>query len=377
MKIGERDKKLLLILLIAAIVIGAYKLNGIFSDALKENEQLLKERNARYTDLLAKSARRKQFMDDTETYKTEYKDLLASYKTSLSQEQTLVFLGMVEKATGVWLKQVGFTDVSTVYTFGNITSSNPGTPGQKVYTSDYTGIQTSMTLSYECKYDDLKKVLQYLEDYGKKATISNISFSYSEATDIVNGTMEMSLYSIKGSDRPDEDVSIGDVGVGTDNVFSSDTFISSSLDSSYRDRIINDYDLYFIMNQVGSDTSNMAIGMANDPMNEAAVVSDSVGVEEVVVTVTGRGGEYKVSYKIGSKLYPAENYEDGGVLICGESLDMVMLSRPRAHKDDTTLANVTIINQSDMPLNIAIVNDDKENPRINIQSTVGTVRFYE
>ncbi len=377
MKLGERDKKLLLLLLIAAIIFGSFKLYGVFDESLKENEQLLKERNARYTDLLAKSARRKQFMDDTETYKTEYLDLLASYKTSLSQEQTLVFLGLVEKATGVWLKQVGFADVSTVYTFGNVVSSNPGNAGVKVYSSDYTGITTSMTLSYQCKYDELKEVLKYLEEYGKKATISDISFSYSEATDTVTGTMQMSLYSIKGSDRPEEEVNISDVAVGTDNIFSSDTFSPSVLDGTYKDRIINDYDMYLIMNQVGSDMFNMAMGMANDPSNETAITSDSVGVEEVSIIISGRDGEYKASYKIGSKLYPEEEYNEGALLICGDSLDMVMISRPRAHKDDDTLANVQIINNSDMPLNIAVINDDEEYPRINIKSTTGQVRIYE
>lgn len=377
MKISEKDIKLLLVLLIVGIVVGAYKLNGMFNDALKENEQTLEEREERYKDLVAKSARRKEFMDDTLKFQLEHRDLLASYKNSLSQEQTLVFLGLVEKATGVWLKQVGFSEVSTVYTFGDVKSSNPGKSGNKVYTTDYTGIKTSMTLSYECSYADLKRVLKYLEEYGKKATISNISLTYSEGVDIVSGSMNMSLYSIKGSDRPAEDVNIKDVGVGTDNIFSSDTFLPSNIDDSYRDRIINDYDLYFIMNQVGSDMANMALGMANDPMNETVITSDSTGTEQVVITVSGRDGDYRVSYKIGNKLYPADDYNNGGVLICGETLDMVMLSRPRGHKEDDTVANISIINNTDMSLNVAIVNDDEEYPRINIEKTVGTVRIYE
>lgn len=377
MKFSDKDKKLLLLVLIAVIVFGAFKLYGVVDDALQENQETLKVRNARYLDLQAKSAKRKQFMDDTEAYKTQYADLLASYKTSLSQEQTLVFLGMVEKATNVWLKQVGFADVSTVYTFGNVASSNPGKAGQKVYSTDYTGITTSMTLSYQCTYDEFKDVLKYLEEYGKKATISDISLSYSEGTDIVSGTMKMSLYSIKGSDRPGEEVNISDVATGTDNIFSSDTFITSGLDSTYRDKIINDYDLYLIMNQVGSDNFNMALGMANDPLNETAITSASTGVEEIEIIIDGRDGEYKVRYKIGSNIYPSENYNDGAVLICGDSLDMVMISKPRTHSKDDTLANVRITNNSDMPLNIAIINDDEEEPRIKVVEQVGLVRFFD
>ena len=377
MKFSDKDKKMLLLVLIAVIIFGAFKLYGVVDDALQENQETLKLRNARYLDLQAKSAKRKQFMDDTEAYKTQYADLLASYKTSLSQEQTLVFLGMVEKATNVWLKQVGFADVSTVYTFGNVASSNPGKAGQKVYSTDYTGITTSMTLAYQCKYAELKDVLKYLEEYGKKATISDISFTYSEGTDTVSGTMKMSLYSIKGSDRPAEEVNINDVAVGTDNIFVSDTFIPSGLVDGYKEKIINDYDLYLIMNKVGSDMSTMAVGMANDPTNSTAVTSDSTAVEDIEIVVSGKGGEYKVSYKIGGKIYPEENYADGATLVCGETLDMLMISRPRAGKGDTSLANVSIINNSDMQLNVAIINDDEEEPRIIIKDTVGRITFYK
>lgn len=375
-RMSDRDKKLLLVLLIVIIIGGSLKLFSTLNDAVAENEQILREKTDRYNDLVVKSNRRKEYVEDTENYKLQYLDILDSYNTSLSQEQTLVFLGMVEKETGVWLKQVGFTTNSAVYTFGEVTSSNPGATGNKVYESDYQGIMTSMTLAYECTYDDLKKVLAYLEENGKKATVKSMSFAYSESTDIVSGTMQMSLYAITGSDREVNDVKINDVAVGTDNVFASDTFISSNVDGSYRQRIINDYDLYMIMNKAGSDMSTMAVGMSNDPSNETAVATDNNGVADVEIRVTGKNGEYKVSYKIGSDVYPAENYNEGAPLICGDTLDMLMISQPRGTGNDATLANVTIINESDKPLNIAVINDDEENPRIKIEKTQGTVVFY-
>lgn len=376
LKVSERDKKLLLLLLIVVIIAGSVKLFGTISDAVMENEQEYRELKDKYNDLVVKNARRQAMVEESEAAKLQYQSTLDSFNTSLSQEQTLVFLGMVEKNTGVWLKQVGFSEISNVYTFGNVTSTNPSTLGQKVYSSDYMGISTTMTLAYECTYDDLKKVLTYLEENGKKATISNITFSYSESTDIVTGTMQMTLYAITGSDRKVNDVLINDVAVGTDNIFASDTFISSGVDNSYRDRIINDYDLYMIMNQAGSDMSTMAVGMANDPSNETAVATDTEGVADVTVRVTGDDGEYKVNYKIGSSVYPADNYNDGATLVCGETLDMLIISKPRMDKDDDTLANVTIINETDMPLNIAVINDDEENPRVNIEKTEGNVIFY-
>ena len=377
LKVSERDKKLLLLLLIVIIIGGAAKLFSTISEDVKENKREYEELTDKYNDLVIKNSRKAQMIEDTANYTAEYRQLLDSYNTSLSEEQTLVFLGMVEKHTGVWLKQVGFSENTTVYTFGKVKSSNPSTLGQKVYSSDYKGISTTMTLSYECSYDELKEVLIYLEENGRKATISNITFSYSESTDIVTGTMQLTLYAIKGSDREVKDTVISDVAVGTDNIFSSDSFISSGVDGSYKDRILNDYDLYMIMNQAGSDMSTMAVGMAGDPSNETAVTTDTEGVADVTINITGKEGEYRVSYKLGSSAYPAENFAEGAPLICGDSLDMLIISKPRVDKDDSTLANVTIINDTDMVLNLAVINDDEDKPRVNIEKTEGNVVIYE
>ena len=339
-------------------------------------EQQYRTLSDKYSDLNVKNAKRKMFVEDTEKNKEEYKQILDSYNTNLSEEQTLVFLGMVEQNTGVWLKQMGFSAVTPVYTFGQVTSTNPSTQGQKVYSSDYEGISTQLGLSYECTYADFKTVLQYLENNGKKATVSNITFSYSQSTDIISGTMQMTLYAVKGSDREVTDVNIKDVPVGTDNIFASDSFIISGVGNSYRDRIINDHDLYIILNQPGSDMDNMSVGQAGDPSNATAVSSNSDGVEDITIRVTGQAGDYRVSYKIGTSVYPAEDYDNGAPLVCGDSLDLLIISKPRAVSGDNTMANVYIINESDMVLNAAIINDDATSPRVNIAQAVGNVVFY-
>ena len=376
LQVSERDKKLILVLLIVLILGGAFLLFDKITTSNTELEQQYRTLSDKHSDLSVKNGKRNIFVKDTEKNKEEYKQVLNSYNTSLSEEQTLVFLGMVEQNTGVWLKQMGFTTITPVYTFGQITSTNPSTPGQKVYSSDYEGISTQLGLSYECTYSDFKKVLEYLRENGRKATVNNISFSYSQSTDIVSGTMQMTLYAVTGSDREVTDVNIKDIPVGTDNIFASDSFITSGAENSYKDRIINDHDLYIILNQPGSDMDNMSVGQSGDPSNTTAVSSNNNGVEDITIRVTGQAGDYRVSYKIGTNVYPADDYDNGAPLVCGDSLDLLIISKPRAAANDNTLANVTIINESDMVLNAAIINDDAASPRVNITQTIGNVVFY-
>lgn len=384
--LSDRDKKLGLFVLIAIILFGSFFLFDKLSTANEEYAKEEKQLKDKYDDLTAKNGRRQAYLDETVTFSQRYTDLINGYNTSLSQEQVLVFLGMVEQNTGVWLKQTGLSTISPVYTFGNVTSTNPSTAGQKVYTSDYQGISTQLNLSYECDYDDFKNVLTYLRENGKKSTIGNISFSYSEATKIITGTMQMSLYAITGSDRPAMDVNIKDVPVGTGrensegeidyNIFSSATFAAMGADSSYRDKIKTDYDLYLIMNKVGSDMDTFIAGQKGDPLNEKVVSSNSDGLEQVTIRVTGSEGDYKVSYRVGTSTYPVENFDAGAPLICGEELDLLIMSQPRAGEKDDTKASLIIINESDKPLNAAIINDDVDDPRVVIERTEGTVIFF-
>ena len=376
LKVSDRDKKLLLVLLIVIVIAGSVKLFDILSTNNQDYNSELRTLKNKYTSLNVMNMNRENYLLDTEVSLTVRDALLAGYNTNITQEQVLIFLGMVEKNTGVWLKQMSFTNVDSMYTFGTVTSSNPDTSGEKVYSSDYKGISTQLSLSYECLYEDFKKVLTYLEEFGKKVTVNNVSFSYSESTDIVSGTMQVTLYAITGSDRPVEDVFIKDVPVGTDNIFSSDTFKTITSDSTYRDKIITDYDLFLIMNQVGSDMDTVAVGQAGDPSNETVVTSDTEGVENITIEVSGEAGSYKVKYKVGSSAYPADNYNAGAPLVCGDTLDLLMISKPRMGDKDNSLANVTIVNNSDLPLNVAVINDDIENPRIKIEKTEGVVLFF-
>ncbi|MBQ2981144.1 MAG: hypothetical protein IJD58_03350 [Lachnospiraceae bacterium] len=376
---SDRDKKLLIGLLIAVILGGSWWLSGKLKT---ENESLSKELNElqiRYTDLDTKNGQSATYKKNTETNTTEFNKAMSDYNTSLSQEQLLMFYTAVEKSTGVWLNQMSLNSVSEIYTFGKIGSSNPSKRGQRVYDTDNIGITTTSNVSYQCTYDQLKDVLTYLRDNGKKVTVNSISYSYAAGTDMVSGTMALSFFAIKGSDRPPMNTDVKDVFVGTDNIFNSETFTPNGADASYKDKIITDYDLYLIVNRTGADKDAVICGQSGDMTNQTVVSSNSGVIENVTITVTGTEGNYKVSYQVGSKQYPAENFAEGAPLVCGDTLDLLIISSERGTDSDTSEINLFIKNQSDMVLNAAIINDnpDPELSRIHLQTMEGAVTFYE
>lgn len=377
MKISERDKILLIILLIAAILGGSY---FIFDKISKENvklEEQVTNLSRRHSELVQKNANKHNYETDSIENNAKFDEILGMYKTSISQEQTLLFLTEVEKNTGVWLKQQSLDNPSDIYQFGRVTSSNPAKSGQRVYTTDNVGISTNTNVSYECTYDQLKTVLTYLREHGKKVTINNMSYSYAAATDMVTGTMSLTLYAIKGSERPEMDIDIKDVFIGTDNIFSSDTFTGTGSETSYKDRIINDYDLYVIVNRTGADKDAVICGQAGDTTNETVVSSNTGGIENVTIKITGREGDYRICYQVGTMQYPAENFDAGSPFICGESIELLIMSSERGGNTDSSEISLRIINESDLVVNGAIMGDDPTLPRVNLDETKGPVTFYQ
>ena len=375
--ISDRDKKLLAILLIVAILGGAY---WLFDKTTKENakyEQDLRDLKVRSEDLSNKNINEKQYKEDTDKNKVDFNKVFADYNTWLSQEHVIVFLSSVEKNTGVALNQMSLGTVTDVYQFGRVRSSNPSKGGAVVYQTDNVGITTSSNVSYSCTYKELKTVLTYLKENGRKVTINNMSFSYDQTTDKVSGTMQLSFYAIKGSDRPVQNVDVKDVFTGTDNIFVSNTFVADGSADSYREMISSDYDLYLMVNRAGSDIDTVVCGQSGDVNNEKAVSSNTPGIENVIIKVTGKSGEYRVSYQVGSKVYPAENYDAGAPFICGGSIELLVMSSRRGTSSDTTEVNLSVINETDLPLNAAIVNDDPQSSRIHISNVQGAVVFYQ
>ena len=374
---SDRDKRLLLILLMVAILGGAFWGAKKISDENATYEAQVTELKNKHSDLVNKNANKNKYVTDTEVNTAAFNKVFADFNTSISQEQTLMFLSTVEKNTGVWLKQQSLDRVTEIYKFGSARSSNPSKAGSIVYQTDNVGITTTTNVSYECSYAQLKTLLTYLRENGKKVTINSMSYSYSASTDMVNGSMSLSLYAIKGSDRPELDVDIKDVFIGTENIFNSSTFLGSAGEKSYKDMIVANYDLYTIVNREGADTDAIICGQSGDVNNQTVISDSTPGIQNVTIKVTGSAGAYNVSYSIGNKMYPAENFEAGAPFICGDSIELLIMSSERGGMTDSTQISLNIINETDIVLNAAVINDDANSPKVIINDTKGAVVFYQ
>lgn len=376
MKISERDLKLILAVLIVGVIALAWWGQSKIKETNLQTETEISALQTKFDDLKIKDANRKYYTDQTASNLRLYKGLMQQYGNGLDQEHIIMLLKAAELKTGVWINSASLSGISSIYTFGAVTSTNPSRYGQQVYESDEIGVKSGLTINYEGTYDQVKDFVDYMNTHASKNLINTMSMSYSVGEGMVKGSIQFDTFGIVGSQREYEELKILDVFVGTENIFDSETFINNYVDGDYGQQIMTNYDLFLMLHAEGTDVDSVAVGQRDDLNGEKTLVANSNVQEKVTIRVTGKAGNYKVSYKIGNETYPEDNYADGVEFVPGDTLDLYVVSSERLSKDDLSGVELTIINTSDLVLNYKVVNDDPENPRFKLGKVTGQVIGY-
>ncbi len=380
MKISDRDIKILYVFLAIAIVACSYFFG--FRKLTAANEKLDEETaklNTRYTTLHTMEKNAKKYSDDTVFYNDQYDKVIAKFDTGYSQEYSILFIKELEDKLDTWVNQAGLAQTEKIYTFGEVVSTNPGSAaGTSVYSSDYKGYKTVLTLSYQATYDNFKNLIEYINKYKYKCTIDSMSMSYNADSDVVSGALVVSQYAITGEDRKFDNVNINNVLSGTGNIFDSEIFDpGENVDKENGDNIISDYDYFISLQSADSNLDSVVIGSKGDLTGASTVTSNLNERQELYIRFFGEEGAYYVQYTVGETQYPAAAYEEGAMFLPGDLLSLLVISSDRVGDDDLAGVDATIINETDMSLKVKITNEDKGNPRFVVKQTDGDVEIFE
>lgn len=377
--ISELDKLLLCLVGSALLVFLAWYFGfRNLNDKTAALESEISTLQVKYDDLSAKKSNAKKYAQDTEGYDLLCDAWLSRFDSGFSQKATLIFTSNLEAELGVWMRTVNMPDAALIYTFGQIQSSNPSSTGSTVYNTDMKGYKKTVTYSYECDYDTFKDMLAYILDYDTIYTIDSVTCSYNEEDELMTGNITISQYAITGSDREYYEPEIDSIDLGTENLFVSETNPSRVVEAADEFGLMTNYDIALSLSSESSDLSSVVLGRRGLTSSQvSANTNDNV---PVVIDIGGENGEYTLSYSVGENTYPGDTaaFSKGTLETFnpGRSMDLIVFSSKRDSDADNAGASVTINNNSDMTLNIKVINDDTSNPRFNIESANGSIKFY-
>lgn len=218
LKVSERDKKLLIVVMAVLIMALAYFFG--YSNLSAQVDELSTKKVSLETtkrDLKEKNANKQKYINDTDKLSKAYNVMIDKYDSTTSQPNAIEFFNKTEDVTGVWVKSLSLSPATVLYKFGQIASSNVN--GTSSYTSNLVGYKSSINISYEGDYSQWKDFVRYINTYASKSTIDSLTATYNDSTGVVSGTASISLYAIQGGNRKATEPKF-DVKTGTDNIFS-------------------------------------------------------------------------------------------------------------------------------------------------------------
>jgi Tfp pilus assembly protein PilO len=373
----DSDKKILLVLLAAAILVLTYMY--VYKSAKADIDTLnadIDTLQVKLDDLKAKESLKDQYLAETEEYNVAFDEVLANYPADLNQETTVMFTKGVEEQFDFTYNSLGLGQPSQYYVLGQTTSDDSVVVSDTDESTDESYVCTSaaFTVSYEGSYDDLKAYMDYIANYKYRMTISNINISYSMETERCTGSLTLNAYAISGPDRTADTVDV-DVPTGVDNIFvggsssaASSAAVTYKYDSDEGAAIVSDYNVMMLLNNANSDSASGIIVAADKSDEDTYVSSNDNSAVDVKISVYSADGKNFVSYEIGDQSYEKELLTD--------DVTIYVKSSARVDSDDTNAVNVTVSNTTSLPVFFKVADDDTTSPRFKVVNKSGVVKVY-
>lgn len=228
------------------------------------------------------------------------------------------------------------------------------------------------SLTFEGSYAKLITFIDKIEELNKYVIVDKLNLVQTE-DGILRGSISLDYYALPKFHEQDEEYLKWDIvnTYGKDNPFKSfDDFSAGPQKESSSASI----DFYISVNPITADIPTVIIGKAKDFEAKTYVYGDNPGVENVEFLIIKDNGKYFYKYKTEMDSYPVE-YDNSMIEFTptGDTIGLSIMSNKRKNDDDLSGINLSIINKTDLKLEVSIENDDPSNSRITFAYLDGDI----
>ena len=216
MKINDRDKKLILfVLLVAIIALPIFFFIKPTNEKIKAFDAELTSLNDRYNYLKDLSAKQPEYESEIVRLNTERDEMIKGFAGGVLQENTIMFLRDIELSENhtVHMNSIKFNDPETTV----VTEASVNNQGE--YVEGLTAIKDETLVLYNADYDNLKSFIDYIFNYKDKMVLSSVTMELNRQTNEITGTFTLDQYAISGNGKEVPAVKIPKIETGTNRLF--------------------------------------------------------------------------------------------------------------------------------------------------------------
>lgn len=380
-----RDKKLLFILLLVAIICLPYffLIQPAMESCTTLQDDIMEQRMIKST-LESLAFNQEDYIQKTRELAVKREELLMSFPSELLQESNILFAYDIEKRIPMWLWQVDYaetdlyldlqgavlpegatqtqTEIQTeTETQTKAETAEGDTVTTTLVSAGLTGTSTETKYAFDAGYEEFKTFMQYIEDYSDRTVITGLTASYDEDLEQVKGTFTLKQYALEGEGRTPVKVQEPVMLTGSTNVFKQATGNFSAETETP--------DFFLMLNQAEADVEAVIFGKSNDPSQESYLTAAENKTTQAVITFKGKEGAYTAVYQLGEKKLAGDGigFTSEGA-ICFE-----IISSKRVGEDDKAGVELSVVNETDAMVKIAITGDDEDSPRVIIKGKTGSI----
>ncbi len=257
---------------------------------------------------------------------------------------------------------------------GDVEANGSEGTGEGQATTEGTGAtegslveQMKVSVSFSGTYANTTKFIKLVSDYARLVAMPTISLSAS-GEDAVSGSLDLEFYSIPKISEEDSEYLKWNLenGYGKENPFlEGSTGIKAS-----ENKEDDGYDVIMSVKGANSDLPSVILGKANDSTRDTYVYFDKNEKANIDIEISEENGKYYVKYKTPDSSYPS-NYDSKGIEVDpGEGkIQIAVYSSTRLNVEDKVTVNVNVTSTTAEKMTVmTVMDDDKTNPRINVEA---------
>lgn len=216
------DLKVFFVVFVLVILAAVLAYFYLYMPKVDERDALLRENHAletRLIELKNLAVNEQDFIDGINDSKESIQQVLNNYSAGNTPEKSIMMINSLEKKIGIKLPNLSFSEPRTVTTVDMpmVSQDEAG----KYVTSYYkvSLLQETLTTNYECDYEQLKDLVDFVNDYPERMNIESITMAYDSTTGGLKGNLVLNLYAVTGTGKEYVAPDISGLSMGVGNIF--------------------------------------------------------------------------------------------------------------------------------------------------------------
>ena len=267
-KLSMRDKKLLLIFLGIAVFALGYFL--VFRPQMAKAEALRAENvplREKLNELKEIEENKDFYVSETAKYNDQVNAYLAMFPVDVKEEDAILLGKRMEDKLGISAAGMDFSDMQLVASLdgsasysssgeqqtlseqaneptqdqinqieGTTDQSESGRTDIDISSEDVSLYRMQNTITFNCTYDELKNIVDFLASEKTRMTIDSVNVTFSSSTGELGGTIVVDMYAMTGTGQEYTEPNTSPVKSGNKNLFgtvSSNKKTSSDAEDDY------------------------------------------------------------------------------------------------------------------------------------------------